>query len=261
MPRRCVCVSWYYTIPGPQLPTSCESTCAPTSLAHWARATYWIKTAAPSPAAPGEIELRGWRSETQIGPRHAQGYWIGPITVGISYEWCSTHRFLHERADLCLCGRSQLLEREGDRPQAAVVEVRRVAEANRREPALELLRVLEEADDLAVLVIRGHPVPELGREGRRAGFDDRVDPLGHGAIRVRHFGDLREHGACLLLLARDRLPLFDELLHRGSFLVREYRTLLVVRAGALGGLLRGLRWAHGNLLQTSLREGGYSAYG
>src|SRR5207249_10151864 len=80
----------------------------------------------------------------------------------------SAHRFLHERADPRLCGGGQLLQREGDRPQATFVEVRRVAETERRVPALELLRVLEEADDLAVLVIRGHPVPELGREGRRA---------------------------------------------------------------------------------------------
>src|SRR5437879_11485211 len=72
-----------------------------------------------------------------------------------------------------------------------------------------------------------------------------MDPLGHGPIRVRHFGDLREHGACVLLLGGGRLPLFDELLHRGSFLVREYAALLVGRGGALGGLLRVLRWAHG----------------
>src|SRR5438093_715636 len=158
----------------------------------------------------------------------------------------SAHRFLHERADACLCGRSQLFQREGDRPQPAVVEVRRVAEADRRVPALELLRVLEEADDLAVLVIRGHPVPELRRKAGRAGFDDRVDPLRHGAIRVRHFGDLRLHGACVLLLARGRLPLFDELLHRGSFLVREYAALLVGRGADFGGPLRCLRWARSN---------------
>ena len=60
---------------------------------------------------------------------------------------------------------------------------------------LELLRALEEADDLAVLGIRGHPVPGSRREGWRAGLDDRMEPLGHGAIRFRHLGDLREHGA------------------------------------------------------------------
>src|SRR5439155_942205 len=53
------------------------------------------------------------------------------------------------------------------------------------------------------------------------------------AIRAFHLGDLREQGACVLLLGRGRLPLFDELLHRGSFLVGEYGALLVGRSGAL----------------------------
>ena len=38
-------------------------------------------------------------------------------------------------------------------------------EAERRVPRLELLRALEEADDLAVLGIRGHPVPESSARG------------------------------------------------------------------------------------------------
>src|SRR2546428_11623729 len=138
----------------------------------------------------------------------------------------SAHRFLHERADPCLFGGSQLLQREGDRPQGAFVEVRRVAEAERRVPRVELLRALEEADDLAVLGIRGHPVPGLRREGWRAGFDDRMEPLSHGAIRLRHLGDLREHGAFPVRLvrartaARGRLQILGVLLHRASFLVR-----------------------------------------
>ena len=73
----------------------------------------------------------------------------------------SAHRFLHERADPCLFGGSQLLQRKSGRPHGAFVEVRRVAEAERRVPRFELLRALEEADDLAVLGIRGHPVPGL----------------------------------------------------------------------------------------------------
>src|ERR1700694_2634790 len=84
----------------------------------------------------------------------------------------SAHRFLHELADPCLFGDGQLRQREGDRPHGAFVEVRRVAEAERRVPRLELLPALEEADDLAVLGIRGHPVPGSRREGWRAGFDD-----------------------------------------------------------------------------------------
>src|SRR5262249_28091089 len=120
-------------------------------------------------------------------------------------------------------------------------------EAQRRVPRLELPRALEEADDLAVLGIRGHPVPESRREGRRAGFDDRMEPLAQGAIRSRHLGDLREHGAFPDRLARAepaarrRLQLLDALLHRGSFLVRESLGRLADRGGALGGLLRALR--------------------
>ena len=89
---------------------------------------------------------------------------------------------------------------------------------------------LEEADDLAVLGIRGHPLPGFRREGRRAGFDDRVEARGHGMIRSLHLGDLREHGAfpirLVLVRARGRLQLLGAFLHRGSFLVRESRTFL-----------------------------------
>jgi hypothetical protein len=60
---------------------------------------------------------------------------------------------------------------------------------------LNFLRALEEADDLAVLGVRGHPVPKSWREGRRAGLDDGMVPLAHGAIRCRHLGDFREHVA------------------------------------------------------------------
>src|SRR5207249_1661024 len=103
-------------------------------------------------------------------------------------------------------------------------------------PRLELLRALEEADDLAVPGIRGHPVPESRRESWRGRFDDSMEPLAHSAIGGRHLGDLREHGTFLVRLApawpaaRGRLQLLGALLHRGSFLVREGR--------ALGGLLR-----------------------
>src|SRR3989475_9568990 len=154
----------------------------------------------------------------------------------------SAYRFLHERADPSRFGGSQLLQREGDRPHGTFVEVRLVAEAERRVPRLELLRALDEADDLAVFGIRGHPVPESRREGRRACFDDSMEPLAHGAIRFPHRGDLREHGA--LPVRRVRLQLSGALLHRDSFLVRESLELLADRGGALGGLLRFLLWAH-----------------
>src|SRR6266545_3837851 len=111
---------------------------------------------------------------------------------------------------------------EGVRPYGAFVEVRLVAEAERRVPRLELLRALEEADDIAVLGVRGHPVPGSRREGWRAAFDEGMEPLGHGAIRFWHLGDLREHLAFPVRLARaraaarGRLQLLGAVPHRGS---------------------------------------------
>src|SRR5207247_3617850 len=145
----------------------------------------------------------------------------------------STHRFFHERADPCFGGAGQLLQGEGDRPHGAFVEVRLVAEAERRVPRLELVRALEEADDMVVLGVRGHPVPGSRREGWRAGFNDGLEPLGHGAIQFRHRGNLREHVAFSLRLlraraaARFRVQLLDTLLHRGSFLVRDSLALCI----------------------------------
>src|SRR5439155_10660263 len=97
------------------------------------------------------------------------------------------------------------------------------SEAERRVPRLELLRALEEADDIAILGIRGHPVPGFRREGWRVGFDDRMEPLPHAAIRLRQRGDLREHGAFAVRVfrapsaARVRLQLLEALPHRDSF--------------------------------------------
>ena len=185
------------------------------------------------------------------------------VAAGVSTtcDQSSAHRFLHERADPRLFGGSQLLQREGDRPQGAFVEVRLVAEAERRVSGFELLRALEVADDVAVLGIRGHPVPGFRREGWRAGFDDRMKPFGHGTIRFRHRGDRRKHGAfpfrLVLVRTRFRLQFLGASLHRGSFFVRESFGFLIDRGGALpgtacqgrcDGLLRVLLWAHRNLL-------------
>jgi len=109
----------------------------------------------------------------------------------------SAHRFLHECADPGLVGGGRLLQRKGRRPHGAFVEVRLVAEADRRVPRFELLRALEETDDLAVLGLRRHPVPGSRREGWRASFDDRMEPnladdeplLGH--VEEEHAGSRR----------------------------------------------------------------------
>src|ERR1035441_443310 len=94
------------------------------------------------------------------------------------------HRFLHERGNPCLFGGGQPLQREGARPHDALVEVRLVAETQRRVPRFELLRWLEEEDNIAVLGIRGHPVPKSRGEAWRTAFDDSVESLAHGAIRL-----------------------------------------------------------------------------
>src|SRR5438093_3150263 len=46
-----------------------------------------------------------------------------------------------------------------------------------------------------------------------------MESLAQGAIRFRHLGNLREHGAFPVRFVR--LQLLDALLHRGAFLVRE----------------------------------------
>src|SRR5436305_502193 len=153
-------------------------------------------------------------------PAAVTNYRDVPVEGGGQWrDQCSAQRFLHELDDPCLFSGGQLLQREGDRPQGAFVEVRLVAEAEGRVPRLELLRALEEADDMVVVGVRGHPVPGSRREGWRAGFNDGMEPLGHGAIRFRHLGNLREHIAFPIRLVR--LQLLGALLHRGSFLVRE----------------------------------------
>src|SRR5471030_1346545 len=87
---------------------------------------------------------------------YIRGQWSANNQAAERVTHSSAHRFLHERADPCLFGGGQLLQGEGGRPHVAFVEVRLVAEAERSVPRLELLRALEEADDLAVLLrLRG----------------------------------------------------------------------------------------------------------
>ena len=52
---------------------------------------------------------------------------------------------------------SHLRQREGGRPHGAFVEVRLIAEAERRVPRLELVHALEEADDLRATFRAGRP--------------------------------------------------------------------------------------------------------
>src|SRR5215207_5341407 len=201
----------------------------------------------PSTGVGGVYSLiTAWGRRTRRRLGSASGRDAPGLTVGrrsrVNRPGGSARRPLHERADPCLCGGGQLLQRKGGRPHGAFVEVRLVAEAERSVPRVELLGALEVADDLAVLVgVGGHPVPGLGREGGRARLDDFVEPLGHGAVRSLHLGDLREHGAfpCCSVLLRTLfgLQLFGALLHRCPFLGREPLGLLCAHRSLLCGFL------------------------
>jgi polyhydroxyalkanoate synthesis regulator phasin len=153
----------------------------------------------------------------------------------------SPHRLLQQRNDAGFFGSGQFLQCKRRRPHAAFVEVGLVAEAERRIPRLELLRGLEEADDLAVPRVRRHPIPRPRRQLRRIRLDERMQPLGHRPIRFRHRGDPCEDLAFGIRLpaarpgaaARFRLQLLRALLHGRAFVIREL---------ACGG---GLPWTHG----------------
>src|SRR5215469_6027407 len=153
-----------------------------------------------------------------------------PSAAPARYWVCSADRLLEERDDSRLLGGGQLLQREDSRPHAAVVELCLVAEAEGRVPRLELLGVLEVADHISVLGIRGHPVPGSRRQPRCGGFDERMQPLREAAIRLRKCGNLRQYGGFIVRLVA--LALRGIFLHRGPLLVRE-SPRLPCRGGAL----------------------------
>src|SRR5438128_4923881 len=97
---------------------------------------------------------------------------FGVVTV---VSFTSAHRSLHERADLGLVGCGQLRQGEGDGPHGAFVELRGVVEAEHRVPLLELPRVAEETDDLAVLAVGRHPVPRFRRKVWGGGLDELME--------------------------------------------------------------------------------------
>ena len=72
---------------------------------------------------------------------------------------------LHQLGDLLLHYGAPLVKRVRHRPHVALVQVRRVLEAQGRVALSELACVLEENDYLAVGVrVSGHPVPGLRRQ-------------------------------------------------------------------------------------------------
>src|SRR5947209_16310506 len=79
-----------------------------------------------------------------------------------------------------------------------------------------------------------------------------MDPLAHGAIRFRQFGDFGDHLAFPVGLIGSRLHLFDAILHRASFVVRESLESLFGRGGVLGGLMDYLNSGHAPVLAMCL---------
>src|SRR6266508_2306991 len=233
----------------------------------------WSPDSCP-PSRPPRPRSRGWRSSRaspRSFPAHATPGRHAPTpvrrssarssvpsstasvgsTTSTSARACTTagehHRVLvgrssgdgcrHQLDDLLLDLGAPALERVRHRPQVAVVEVGRVLEAEGGVPVLELARVLEEDDDLAVRVrVGGHSVPGLRRQvggGRR---HRHVNSLSQRTVPRSHLRDGIENRLKAVGLLRALLALGTELggalLHRGALLGGEAVEFLV-------GILRG----------------------
>ena len=122
----------------------------------------------------------------------------------------------------------------------AVVEVRLLAEAERRVAGLELRGGLEEDDDLAVLGVGGLPVPGLRLEPGAVVGDDRVDPLGRSRGRRRpsrrswragRFSPLRPSTRGATSAARSFIASRSSSVNAPAFVLSAMvRSLLVVRS-------------------------------
>jgi hypothetical protein len=130
----------------------------------------------------------------------------------------STYRFLHKAGDFCLYSGDQVRHREGNWLHGALVEVCLVLKAECRISCLEFRCALEEAGNIPIPSIRGHPVSESGRESWCVGFDNYMDPPGYHAIRFRHCSDIREYLSLAVHFARSWFGLYNRLL-RYPFIV------------------------------------------
>ena len=111
--------------------------------------------------------------------------------------------------DLSFFGGGQLFQRRRSATWRSSSRFASCMKPNVAYLVLNFRAALEEADDLTVLGIRGHAVPEPRRQGQCSGFDDRRS-CSQGDL-FRHGGDVREHGAfpdrlvCARARARGRL--------------------------------------------------------
>ena len=144
----------------------------------------------------------------------------------------------------------------GDGPQGAGVELGGVVEAEGAVAGAELLRGLEEADDLAFGVgVGGHAVPGFGGQAGRVGVDEGMQALGQAAVGLLEGGDGGERGSLAVGLFGFGLKLAGALLHSGLFFGGE----ALAGGGGFGGLLGGgLGGAHGSLSWARLMFGGSS---
>src|SRR3989344_3645344 len=106
----------------------------------------------------------------------------------------SLYCFFHKHSYLRLFTGSQLRQRKRSWPHTPFIKIRIFLEAKRSISVFKFTRCLKETNNLTVLIrIRRHPIPGFRRKGRRVGFDNRMEPLADGAIRLRHLYDCFEN--------------------------------------------------------------------
>ena len=152
----------------------------------------------------------------------------------------SAYCFLQERANPCLYGGGQLLQREGDGHMAPSSRFAVSLKPNVAYLVLNVWAGWKKQTTLpSWLAYAGIPYQVLGRKAATLSLMITCKPPGHRAIRLLHRGDRREYGAfpfrLVLVRARFRFHLLGAISHRCFFFVRES---LASRGSGAGGLLR-----------------------
>ena len=87
----------------------------------------------------------------------------------------SAHRLLQERANLSFGVIGQFFQRKSSRPHVSFVEIRFIGKTKGRVSCLELLRVLEKANNISVLGVRRHAVPGFRQEYGCVSFNNGME--------------------------------------------------------------------------------------